>query len=276
MNLLFAGKVLPGVYLNGTALKGMNSTQAEIAINSTYNFPQTGHILLQDKDKNWMVTPAQLGVYLDSVATAQNALSVGRSGSLTKRLTDMVQATFYGYNISPSFIFDQKVALQYLTDLSKTIDQPIKEAGISVENAQVVITQGQPGRILDLAGSLQVISTQLEKMQDGIVPLVIQESQPKMLDVSKQGELVKNILSQPFVLTLPNPQTNTQTWKIEPAELARLLSFTEVQDGNSNTSLQIGINKTLTAAYITLLKKRSTRILKTLALSSTMTPGCLS
>lgn len=255
MSILFAGRVFPGVYLNGIALTGMNAAKAESVINTSYNFPQTGHILLQDGEKSWMVTPAQLGVYLDSVSTAQNALSVGRSGSLIERLNDLVQATFYGFNISPSFVFDQKVALQYLTELSKSIDQPIKEAGISVENTQVVITQGQPGRILDLAASLQLISTQLEKMQDGIVPLVIQENQPKILDVSKQGELVKNILSQPFVLSLPNPQSNTQTWKIEPIELARLLSFTEVQDGNNATNLQIGVNKTLATAYINTLEK---------------------
>lgn len=254
MYLLFAGKVLPGVSLNDTSLSGMNATQVEATISTTYTFPQTGHILLQAGDKNWMVSPAQLGSYLDLVGTTQNALAVGRSGTLFQSLKDLIQASFYGYEISPIFIFDQKTALQYLIDLSKSIDQPIKEASINVENTQVVITQGQPGRILDLAASLAAINGQLEKMQDGIVPLVIQENQPRMLDVSKQGELVRNILSQPFVLTLPDNSSGNSNWKIEPVELARLLTFTEVQN-NNNTDLQIGINKALATAYLHTLEK---------------------
>lgn len=249
INLLYAGRVLPGVSLNGKSLTGMDATSAQLAIADSYSFPQTGHILLQDGEKSWMVTPDQLGVYLDTVGSAQNALAVGRNGSLVKRFKDLTQATFYGYEISPIFIFNQKVALQYLTDISTTIDQPIKEAGISIENAQVVISQGQPGRILDLAASLAAINSQLTKMQDGIVPLAIQENQPKMLDVSKQGEIVKSILSQPFTLSLPNATDKDPTWQIQPADLARMLTFTEVANG-AGTDLQIGINKTLTAAYL--------------------------
>jgi hypothetical protein len=207
INLLYAGRVLPGVSLNGKSLAGMDITAAQLAISESYEFPQTGHILLQDGEKSWMVTPDQLGVYLDTVGSAQNALAVGRNGSLLKLLKDLSQASFYGYEISPIFIFNQKMALQYLTDISTSIDQPIKEAGISVENAQVVISQGQPGRILDLAASLTAINAQLTRMQDGIVPLVIQENQPKMLDVSKQGELVKSCL----LYTSPSPRDRTRS-----------------------------------------------------------------
>ncbi len=249
MNLLFAGKVFPGVSLNGVSLAGMNLTSAQAAISTSYDFPQSGHILLQDGESSWLVSPAQLGVYLDTVGSAENAMSVGRSGSLLQRLSQLVQTSFYGYNISPIFIFDQKAALQYLSGLSTSIDQPIKEAGISVENAQVVIAQGQPGRILDLAASLNAISDQLKKMQDSIVPLVIQENQPKMLDVSKQGELVKTILSQPFVLSLPDAQSGDPSWQIEPIDLARFLTFSEVQ-GSNGTDLQIGVNTTLMSSYL--------------------------
>lgn len=253
--ILFAGRVLPGVTLNGTSLAGSDLAQTKITITSTYTFPQTGHILLQESQQKWIVTPSQLGVYLDTVGSARNALAVGRSGSLFARLGDLFQTNLFGYNISPTFIFDQRVALQYLTDLAHTINQPMEEAGLSIENTQVTISQGQPGRVLDIATSLQAISLQLQKMQDGIVLLVVQENQPKVLDVSQLGELVKSILSQPFSLTLPSGQTSQKSpWTIEPVDLARLLSFTEVQEGQG-TNLQIRINKTLMAAYLRTLEK---------------------
>jgi len=183
INLFYANRVLPGVTLNGISLGGKSKQEAIQAIAADYSFPQNGHILLQAGKDTWMVSPAQLGVYLDSENTAKQALAFGRTNPL-----QMIESSLFGYPIIPTFIFDQHVALQYLTGLSGLINQPVKEASLSIENAQVTVIQGQPGRVLDLAASLQSISAQVQKMQDGIVILTVTEAQPKVLDVSQQGE----------------------------------------------------------------------------------------
>ena len=101
VSFLFMNRILPGVTLNGTSLGGLNETQAIRVISSSYSFPQTGHILLQSDQNSWMVSPAQMGVYLDAQNSAEQALTVGRKGPLA-----FFEASLFGYDTSPSFIFD--------------------------------------------------------------------------------------------------------------------------------------------------------------------------
>ena len=248
--VFFSGRILPGVSLNGEPLGGMRPTQAAQVIATTYSFPQSGHILLQDNGNTWMVTPVQLGVSLDAEASAQNAMMIGRSGSLITRVTDTFATVLFGYSASPAFRFDESAALQYLLPLATQINQPVKDAGLKIEGAEVLITQGQPGRALDLSASLASISTQIRSMQDGIVILTVVEEQPKILDLSQQGELVKEILSQPLSLVLPSGQSNsTGPWAIEPVDLAKILAFTEVEE-NGSTKVVIEVNRPMMIGYL--------------------------
>lgn len=251
-HLLFANRIFPGVSLNGISLGGMTEREAMQTIASNYSFPQTGHILLQAGDGSWLVSPAQLGVYVDTQATADKALSIGR-----KNPVEIMEAAMFGAAVSPAFVFDQNVALQYLEGLSASINQPVKEANLSIANAQVSINQGQPGRVLDMAASLQSISIQITKMQDGIVPLSVTEVQPKILDVSKQGDELKTILSQPLTLSLPAEANSPAAgpWTIAPADLAGLLNLTETGTDQSAT-LAVQVNQPLVTAYLQTLKKQ--------------------
>jgi Uncharacterized vancomycin resistance protein len=251
-SIFFINRIFPGVTLNGTALGGMTEEEATQAISAGYSFPQTGHILLQSNDQSWMVSPAQLGVYVNAQATAEEAIKIGRSNPFV-----ILQAEFFGYTVSPTFIFDQSIALQYLEGLSASIDQPVKEASLSIQGADVNVVQGQPGRAIDLAASLAALSKQIQKMQDGAVQLAITEVQPKVLDVSQQGDQVKAILSQPLTLTLPADANNPAVgpWTISPADLAGLLSLKESQD-NQTTTLAVEINQPLMVAYLKTLEKK--------------------
>jgi vancomycin resistance protein YoaR len=246
----YHNRVLPGVTLNGISLGGLTYDDAAVVISKTSSFPQSGRIVLQDGENNWMVNPEQMGFTLNVFASAQNALSIGQNGSVFTRIADTLAAVFYGYSASPTFLFDENQALQYLVSLSAQIDQPMQNAGLRIENSQVVITHGQPGRALDISSSLAAISDQIRKMQDGVVELVVIEEQPKILDVSAQSEQVKEILSQPFILNMPADQEITAgPWTIEPADLARMLTFTE-EDNNGTTNVSISVIQPMLTGYL--------------------------
>jgi vancomycin resistance protein YoaR len=246
INIFYSNRVLPGVTLNGTSLAGLNQSEAVQAIASNYSFPQTGHILLQAGESSWMVSPAQLGVYLDAPNSAKLALAVGRKNPLK-----LFETTLFGYNTSPSFIFDERVAVQYLNGLSAVVNQPVKEASLSIQNGQVAVVQGQPGRVLDIAASLRSITQQINQMQDGTVHLSVSEMQPKVLDVTQQGEQVQAILSQPLTINMPSDFNSPAAgpWTIAPADLAGLLTFKENSQGQA-TTLSVEVNKPLMIAYL--------------------------
>ena len=60
----------------------------------------------------------------------------------------------------PVIIFDQRVADQYLQALAKQVDQPVIEAGLQIDGANVSAREGQAGRTVDVDATLLYLSGQ--------------------------------------------------------------------------------------------------------------------
>ncbi len=202
--LIYAGRIFPGVSVAGIDLSGMTPSDAAVELNQKLSYPINGKVLFRDEEKAWVATPAELGMVFDPSSSAVTAYSLGRSGGLFGALAGQIRAGGAGANIPPVIIFDQRVAYQYLSQISSQIDQPMMEAGLSLEGTNVVATPGQVGRELKIDATLIYLGAQLQTFSDGEVPLVVQEIQPQILDVSGQANIARQILSQPLTLTLPN------------------------------------------------------------------------
>jgi hypothetical protein len=93
---------------------------------------------------------------------------------------------------------------------------------------------GKIGRYVDKTATLALLAHQVEKMQDGVIPLVIREERPVIEDVSGQADLARQILSQPLTVTMPEDQADQQgPWVFEPDQLAAMLRFERVEDEDS-------------------------------------------
>ena len=71
--LMYAGRIFPGVSVAGVDLSGLSPTDAALKLNQTLSYPYTGKIVLRDGGKVWVVTPAQLGMTFDASSCAQAA-----------------------------------------------------------------------------------------------------------------------------------------------------------------------------------------------------------
>ncbi len=250
LSLFFIGRIMPGVVMNGYSLSGMSIEEAASTIAASYRFPQTGSILLTDGDKSWMVRPVQLGFYLDPVASANAAYEVGRRGTIISILTERMNIFKGEVEAQPSFVFDQKTAVSYLSSLANEINQSIREAGISINGTEVVVQNGQQGKVLDVPASLEAVSRQVQSMLDGAVPLVIRQTDPVILSAEEQGQIARSVLSQPITLTIPvDSSGNVASVQIQPIDLAPLLTFEK-----KDNQYQIAVSTPLITAYLENLK----------------------
>ena len=252
-NLLFsafyAKRILPGVTMNGIPLEGMTIDQAAGVIGRAITYPETGTILLMTGDSSWAVAPVQLGVYLDPYASAQAAYAIGRKGSLLDILTSRVSSFTSSSEVFPTFIYDQKASISFLEQVATQINQPIREASLSLNGTQVVVIQGQLGIQLDYAASLVGINNQVQSMRDGTVQLTVLKTFPAVLDASTQGDLARSILSQPFILSIPANLGAVDPLQIQPDIFAKMLVI-KTNTGISGTDLNVGINPVLMKSYL--------------------------
>ncbi len=246
----FAGRIIPGVTVGGVAIGGMTPAAATSAINEAITFPQNGRILLQDGQNGWIAKPQELGLFLDPGASAQAAFKVGRQGGLFRRLTDQFNAWYRGASLPPTLVFDQRLAYQYLINISQQINRDVSEASLSISGTEVVVRSGEIGRSLDIDATLALVSAQVQTLQDGLVPLVVRETPPVILDASEQAEVARRILSQPLTLTMPEGMSaQGAPWVFDQPMLASMLAIERVKDGDGET-YQVGLNSQALISFL--------------------------
>jgi vancomycin resistance protein YoaR len=253
--LLYAGRIFPGVSVAGVDLSGLNRDEAVVKLQQALSFPIAGKILFRDQENAWVASPAQLGMVFDPTSSAGSAYNVGRSGGLFGALSGQIRASGSGMQVPPVVVFDQRVAIQYLNQIATQVNHPVVEAGLSLNGTDVVAQPGQVGRELKMDATLIYLGAQLQTFSDGEVPLVIQEVQPQILDVSAQADTARQILSQPLTLLIPNARAGDPgPYVYNQQILANLLAVQRTQNG-----VQVMLNSTGLRDLLTPVKQQLDR-----------------
>ncbi|HSL30022.1 MAG TPA: VanW family protein [Anaerolineales bacterium] len=240
--LLYAGRIFPGVSVAGVELSGLRPSDAAVKLNQSLSYPISGKVLFKDGEKAWVASPAQLGMVFDPSSSAQTAYKLGRSGGLFGALSGQIRAAGGGVSVSPVIVFDERVAHHFLTQIAQQINQPLAEASLTLEGTNVVAKPGQVGRELKLEATLIYLTAHLQTFTDGEVPLVVQEIHPQILDVSAQAETARQILSQPLTIAIPNAAPgDAGPFIYNPEVLANMLTVQRVQNGDQ-TGVQVALS----------------------------------
>lgn len=241
--LVYAGRIFPGVSVAGINLSGLSPREAAVKLNQALSYPIGGKLLFRDGERVWVAAPVELGMVFDPSASAQAAYRLGRSGGLFGALRGQIRARGYGVDVPPVILFDQRVAYQYLQGLAEQIDQPPVEASIRLDGTTVVAVPGQVGRTLNLDATLVYLGAQLQTFRDGEVQLVIQQAAPSVMDVSAQADVARAILSQPLTLVVPNfREGDPGPWVYDVPVLANMIGIQRVESGGQ-TQVQVALQK---------------------------------
>ncbi|MCJ7625464.1 MAG: VanW family protein [Anaerolineaceae bacterium] len=244
------GRIYPGVSVAGLDVSGLSPDEAASFITQNLDFLRRGRIVFTNNEVNYIASPGELGLILDPESCTQQAFNIGRSGNLLRRLEDQFNAGYYGLDLPPVLIFDQNFAHRYLASLAEEIDQPVIEASLTIDGTEIVVHPGQSGRSLNIPAAMTPLTSQLEKMQDGVIPLIIEETSPIIVEVTRQAELARSIISQPLILSLPEDEAELDDpWIFEPLALASMLSFEYVQT-NGETQYQVTLNSDLLNTFL--------------------------
>ena len=240
--LVYAGKIFPCVSVAGVDISGLTPNDAALKLSQTLSYPITGKVLFRDADRVWVASPAELGMVFDPSASALAAYDFGRKGGIFSALSRQISARGLGADVAPVVIFDQRVAYTYLQNIGSQVNQSVVEASLRLEGTNVVSEPGQLGRALNLDATLVYLAGQLQSFRDGEVPLVIQETAPKLLDVSSQAEAARRILSQPLTIAVPNfREGDPGPWTYDIPIVANMISVSVV-DNAGVAEMQVGLD----------------------------------
>jgi len=228
--LLFSGRIFPGISMAGVDLSSLTPEQASAALSQRLTYPTVGRVVFRDGNQVWVATPAELGMVFDAGSSIQRAYGLGRQDGLFTSLAGQLNAWQGGLDLAPVILFDERVAHGYLQNIAVQIDQPIVETDLHLNGTEVVYTPGRTGRLLNVDDTLTRLLAQLGAFRDGEVPLAIADQSPAVLDASAQAETLRKVLSAPLTLTIADVQSSDPgSWTIDPSLLAGMLTVGRVQ-----------------------------------------------
>lgn len=234
--VVYDGYIYPGVSVGGVDLSSLTLDQATERLSQAVKYPAEGKIVLRDGERYWVATPNQLGLFFAPEHNAKLAYEIGRQGSILHRLAVQYQGWRRGFNLAPVFVFDEQTAYDYLSQIAGLVDVPTIEASLRVEGINVIAVPGQVGRHLDITATIALIRQQVGSLQDGEVPLVINEQPPEIMDVSAQAEAARKILAEPLILQYPGAKDGDPgPWVFSREELANMLAIERVEENGIPT-----------------------------------------
>jgi vancomycin resistance protein YoaR len=233
--LVYAGRIFPGVSVAGVDVSGLNPAEAAVKLNQTLTFPISGKILFRYGDKVWVASPVELGMVFDASSSAQAAYHRGRSANPLRALTDQLDSRQRGMDVAPVVIFDQRVAYAYINSLAAEVNQPVAEGTLHLEGTNVVAQPGQVGRSVDVDITLAILGGTLQGFRDAEIPLAVHEQQPLIMDVSSQADAARAILSQPLQIVVPNAAPGDPgPWVFTSDTLANMLTVQRIDNGGQS------------------------------------------
>ncbi|MCB9443786.1 MAG: L,D-transpeptidase family protein [Ardenticatenaceae bacterium] len=217
--IYYSDWVLPGVSTAGVNL-GSRTTEEAAAVLAEQWSQRT--IVLEAEGAAWTVTPAELGIVLDTAVTAQRAHEYGRSPeSLWQWLKAGGQA-----EIAPAWTIDLAAAEVSLNGLAAQFAVPPQNAGVEWDGFRFQATPAVDGQAMDVPSTLiwleqsaaQAVAT--SKLQLPTVPVA-----PAITDVSGLVAAANQLLATAVTIQAYDPvRDETMNWMVAPEQWGRWLT----------------------------------------------------
>lgn len=203
---LSSGRVLPGVQVAGIPVGNLSVEDATAQLAA-----QFGAITVRDGERNWRIAAADLGIIVDSAATAANAARYGRGEG------SVMLGFFGGASVAPVFRLDSARATTGLQALAKMVELPARNASVRMENSQPVAVPSSVGRQLNIADTLARLSQGGAAFNANGLELSMTTTYPSVTDASGLVEKARALLSSPLTINAFNAVTNkSRVWAIPP------------------------------------------------------------
>jgi vancomycin resistance protein YoaR len=254
-SLAYAGRVLPGVQLDGVKVGGMSKTTAQSALSTA---AQQKTQLTVDYSGGSTVIP--LGALSLNYGDAQAALDYGHSGSLSSRIHAIVRALLGRRTVIGSINYDDAKLAPYIAQIDDTVTKPVANASLSFADGAVGINPAIPGARLDV-GNFVIKFKQALIQRDSAMAAPVYNVEPAISDASLRSvtSQAAGYVSAPLALHIGNQnrtvEESTLVGWIDVGDSAQpsdtwLLGLKSFYPPPPISTLSLSVDQTKVQAYV--------------------------
>jgi vancomycin resistance protein YoaR len=218
--LLFSGKVMPGVAVDGVALGGDGELDAYVEISALAAQLEAEPIRATVGDTRLVLAPGQIGFDVDELATLRAARQAARTtnpieqtvGALLRRVRSDTVPLVVSWDAEAL----EDIIDQWFVELADGVTDP----GLRFEGTEVIEVVASPGRGIDRDEARRAVEEQLRRAQRHEVELEIRTVEPRIGPdaVAAAAARARQLLAQDIVVI-----ANDQFLVLRPEGLASAL-----------------------------------------------------
>ncbi|MCD8152306.1 MAG: VanW family protein [Clostridiales bacterium] len=169
-----------GVFIGSVDVGGMTYTEAREAISDYVDEISGQTVTLAAEENTVETTLGDLGFSEDVDATLQEALQYGRTGNLVRRYKEQKDLENENKVLPLTLVADEEQATAWLEANVDEFNQEAVDYGLTRENGEFVIIEGQNGLEVDVDASVQAIAEYFSDgwQEDASIDLVVDVTEP--------------------------------------------------------------------------------------------------
>ena len=160
--------VKPGIFAGNIELSGMTEAQARAAVEGYVDsLKDTEVVLLYSPDTEVRVTAGELGIAWANPEIVTEAIEIGTRGNVIERYKILKDLEHENKVYPIELSFDMQGISDILTKKCAVYDRDAADYGLTREDGEFQIIEGQKGYFLDVETSIDLINDYLTKEWDG-------------------------------------------------------------------------------------------------------------
>lgn len=229
----FRDRIYRGVSIDNVVVGGMTRQEAAEKLDLEIRYPFESSFRFTYGDKVWQANARELGFHPQSDKMTETAFQIGRTGGLLDQITAQISAVLHGVPIQPIFLFDERVAFNYISKIAEEIDTPMEDPSIVLQGSEVVIVPGKSGMMLDRQTTMTLLQIYAQNLQSAEIELPVTVLEATEANLGEQKEILDNLLSRDFVLYTNDERGVLSAGSIPADVLAGMIDFEPVMtDGH--------------------------------------------
>jgi vancomycin resistance protein YoaR len=179
-HVIYSGKVLPGVKLDGASIAAKSDQAAYDEIARRGAELDSTPIQVQAGQQHFTLNPSLIGFTVDTAATAKRAQAAGRTGNVFSMVGDTLLRRFRAEKVPLVVRYDPLRFDGLLDGWANAIDRGVVEGGLRFQGTQVIAIEPHAGTGLQRAQAAQLLKHELSSAHRSTLQLPVGALAPQV------------------------------------------------------------------------------------------------
>ncbi len=241
-------RIVPGVWVWDVSLGGMTLDEAGNHLPVDLPLHHRNVVLLGPEDQQWVFSPADLGMSINTEATLDAISAIGHHPDPMVRFRERFDTMMGGKRVAPVLSWDSEATVRAIASIAAELERSAQDAAVRLDGATVSLVAGDLGRRVEISETLEALIPHLQALEPVEIVVPVTDLAPGISDHYAQQALsiAEQILKAPLTLMVSDPREGDPgPWTVTPDVLARMLI---IQLGTD--SIEVGLDEAALAQFL--------------------------